>query len=94
MTIKLAYCVSATVGVSSGLPCVDGTGIRVDILAGRFRSGDSVIGLVEEFELDSWDVEAAIRFEMERMHRRQPIRRAVQQGDRAVMMSAKEGAKA
>lgn len=49
-------------GCSGGLPAVFGTGIRVDALADRFRAGDSVEALAEDFRITVGQVEEALRF--------------------------------
>ncbi len=50
--------------VSFGKPVIFGTGIRTDILAERYRSGDSIAELRKDFRLKEVQVEEAIRYEL------------------------------
>ena len=49
-------------GMSGGLPCVAGTGIRVDVVADRFCAGESVGVLASDYKLENGQVQDAIRF--------------------------------
>jgi len=48
--------------ISSGRPIVYGTGIITTILAGRFRSGEGVDELAQDYGLDKGQIEEAIRY--------------------------------
>ncbi len=45
----------------SGLPTIAGRNVRTDFIAGRFKAGESVASLAEDYELDPSTVEAALR---------------------------------
>jgi uncharacterized protein (DUF433 family) len=49
--------------VSFGKPIINGTGIPTDAIADRFRGGDSIETLCEEFDLPSIKIQYAIRYE-------------------------------
>lgn len=49
--------------VSFGKPIINGTGIPTDAIADRFRGGDNIETLCEEFDLPSIKVQYAIRYE-------------------------------
>lgn len=49
--------------VKYGRPCIIGTGIPTDIIAGRFTSGDSIKEIADDYGRPSEDIEEAIRFE-------------------------------
>lgn len=44
-----------------GRPVVDGSGVPVDVLRGRFDAGDAIESLVSEFRIDREKVEEALR---------------------------------
>ncbi len=48
--------------ISSGRPVVYGTGIITTILAGRFRSGESIPELARDYGLDNEQIEEVIRY--------------------------------
>jgi uncharacterized protein (DUF433 family) len=48
--------------VSFGKPTVAGTGVSVAILVDRFRSGESLVGLADDYEMTLQQVEEAIRY--------------------------------
>ena len=54
--------VSMIPSVSSGRPIIDGTGIPVASVWNRFRSGDSMEFIAEDFDIDRFQVEGAIRY--------------------------------
>ena len=62
--------ITRTPGISSGAPCVAGTGIQARILAGRFSAGESVADLCDDYGLLPEQVEMAIRFELARARKR------------------------
>jgi len=49
-------------GLSSGVPTITGTGISIPILYGRFKAGDSIDDLADDYELKSEDVKDAIAY--------------------------------
>jgi uncharacterized protein (DUF433 family) len=49
--------------VRFGRPALVGNGIPTEILGERFRAGDSVAELAEDYDLPSGDIEEALRFE-------------------------------
>jgi len=48
----------------SGLPVIAGRGIPTAVIAEQMRAGDSVASIADAYELDTSQVEAAIRFEL------------------------------
>ena len=52
--------------VSFGRPVIANTGVRTSILAERYRAGDSMQALVEDYGLEQSVIEEAIRCEMRR----------------------------
>ncbi len=50
--------------ISFGRPVIANTGVRTSILAERYRAGDSMQVLVDDYGLDQSLIEEAIRFEM------------------------------
>lgn len=61
----LAAGVTATPGVSSGQPCVIGTGIQTEVIAGRHAGGDSIEALAKDYRLTAEQVRQAIAYERE-----------------------------
>jgi uncharacterized protein (DUF433 family) len=49
--------------IGFGRPTVSGTGIQTQVIAGRFRSGDSMIDLIDEYQLSQEQLEEVIRWE-------------------------------
>lgn len=49
------------VGVAGGTPCLSRSGIRVEMLAGRFGAGESIADIAADYGRTSEEVEAAIR---------------------------------
>lgn len=49
-----------------GLPVVDNSGVRTEILLERFAAGDSIEQIADDFNLRAADVEDAIRYEKTR----------------------------
>jgi uncharacterized protein (DUF433 family) len=49
-------------GVSSGAPVIAGTGVLVSVLFGRYKSGDSVEDLMEDYDLPRARVEDALAY--------------------------------
>ncbi len=49
--------------VSFGRPVIAGTGIPVSSIYERYKAGDSVADLAQDFRLDTGDIEEAIRCE-------------------------------
>ena len=49
--------------VSFGRPVIVGTGIPVSSIYERYKAGDSVAGLAQDFSLDTSEIEEAIRCE-------------------------------
>ncbi|MEX2372587.1 MAG: DUF433 domain-containing protein, partial [Dehalococcoidia bacterium] len=47
-----------------GLPVVDGSGVRTEILLERYRAGDLAGQIAQDFNLESEYVERAIQFEV------------------------------
>lgn len=45
----------------SGLPTICGRNVRSDFIAGRFKAGESIASLAEDYELEPSTVEAALR---------------------------------
>lgn len=45
----------------SGLPTIAGRNLRADFLAGRWRAGEDIASLAEDYDLDVATVEAALR---------------------------------
>jgi len=45
----------------SGMPTVDGRNLRADFLTGRWKAGESIAELAEDYELEASVVEAALR---------------------------------
>ena len=58
----LSKVVTIKPGVSSGVPTVSGTGISIPIMFGRFKAGDSIDDLAEDYELTKEQVEDAIAY--------------------------------
>lgn len=50
--------------VSFGRPVLVGTGIPVEMLAARFKAGESLLDLALDYDCDSTQIESAIRYEM------------------------------
>lgn len=50
---------------SFGSPIVASRSIRVDVIANRFRAGEGVAALAEDYELSPEEVEEAVRFDAE-----------------------------
>ena len=46
-----------------GRPCISGTGIPTDIIAGRFQAGDTIEEIAADYGRPATDIEEAIRFE-------------------------------
>ena len=53
-------------GVSSSRPCIAGTGIIARVVCGRFRAGESASFIADDFEIQVWQVESALRFFLNR----------------------------
>ncbi len=51
-------------GVNFGRPSIQGTGIRTEIIADRFRGGDSVAELADDYLLKPAQIEDALRWEV------------------------------
>ena len=49
-------------GVSSGAPVINGTGVLISVLWGRYQAGDGVDDLVEDYEIPKDKVEDAIAY--------------------------------
>jgi uncharacterized protein (DUF433 family) len=49
-------------GVSSGVPTISGTGISIPILYGRYKSGDSIEELADDYELEPEEVRDSIAY--------------------------------
>jgi uncharacterized protein (DUF433 family) len=49
-------------GVSSGAPTITGRGISVAMLSGRFRAGDSIADLANDYDLKREEVEDALAY--------------------------------
>lgn len=49
-----------------GLPVVAGKGVRVEIIAERFAAGDKHEQIIKDFGLTREEIDAAIRFELQR----------------------------
>jgi uncharacterized protein (DUF433 family) len=49
--------------ISSGRPVIAGTGIPVSSIYERYKAGDSVADLAQNFRLETSDIEEAIRCE-------------------------------
>ncbi len=49
--------------ISFGRPVLVGTGIPTDVVVERFRAGDSIIDLAEDYDITEEKVEEAIRYE-------------------------------
>jgi len=49
--------------VKFGRPCISGTGIPTDIVAGRFQAGDTIEEIATDYGRPAKDIEEAIRFE-------------------------------
>lgn len=49
-------------GLSSGVPTVTGTGISIPVLYGRFKSGDTIDELADDYDLNREEVEDAIAY--------------------------------
>ena len=47
-----------------GRPVIAGTGVRTDIVAGRYKSGESVAELADDYDLRIEQIEDAVRAEM------------------------------
>ena len=54
--------VSITSGVSSGRPAIDGTGIPVSVVWQRYKAGDDVNTLAEDFEVPAKKIQRAIEY--------------------------------
>ena len=55
-------------GLAFGRPVLTGTGISVEIIAGRFRARESLADLAEEYGIPMSSVEDAIRWEIPSLH--------------------------
>ena len=49
--------------IKYGRPCISGTGIPTDIVAGRFTAGDTIEEIAEDYGRPPRQIEEAIRFE-------------------------------
>lgn len=47
--------------IASGAPCLDRTGILVEVIASRFAAGESIFSLAADYGVTSRDIEAAVR---------------------------------
>jgi uncharacterized protein (DUF433 family) len=54
--------VSITSGVSSGRPAIDGTGIPVSVVWQRYKAGDDVNTLADDFEVPAKKIQRAIEY--------------------------------
>jgi len=50
--------------IAFGRPCIAGTGIATEIIAERFRAGDSIASLVWDYRVRQVQIEAALRYEL------------------------------
>lgn len=51
--------------VQFGRPCIAGSGVPTNIIAQRFKAGDSVLSLAEDFRRKVEEIEEAVRYEAE-----------------------------
>jgi uncharacterized protein (DUF433 family) len=58
----------STPDVCCGAPRIEGTGVPTSIIAERYAAGDSLAQLAYDYDLWSPDIEAALRFELRRLH--------------------------
>ncbi|MFN0073814.1 MAG: DUF433 domain-containing protein [Chloroflexota bacterium] len=49
---------------SFGLPVIEGSGVRTEIIVERFKAGDSCQEIAKDFSLTATDVERALQFEV------------------------------
>jgi len=50
--------------IAFGRPVIDGTGVRTDVVRGRFRAGDSIEALAADYGLSSEQIQDVFRSEM------------------------------
>lgn len=50
--------------IQFGRPCLAGTGIRTAVIIERYKAGDSIESLAEDYEITPSDIEEALRYEI------------------------------
>lgn len=50
-----------TPDICGGQPRLEGTGLNVEFVVGRFAAGESLAELVEDYGILTWEVEAMVR---------------------------------
>ena len=56
--------IQITPSVAFGKPVLAGTGIKTEVIAGRFLNRDSIADLAEEYEVEQSKIEDALRWEL------------------------------
>lgn len=56
--------ISMTPSLFSGRPVIDGTGLSTAVIADRYKAGDSISSLAEDYDQDISKIEEAIRCEL------------------------------
>lgn len=56
--------IASKAGVAAGQPCIEGTGIPAEAVADRFTAGEPISELMADYDLESEQVEAALRYVM------------------------------
>lgn len=62
--MKSPRVISINPSLVSGRPVIDGTGIATSVIAERYKAGDSVVALADDFNLPAEKIEEAIRCEL------------------------------
>jgi len=52
-------------GICAGRPVIVGTGLSTQIIAERYKAGESVHDLAKDYERDDFEIEEAIRCELD-----------------------------
>lgn len=60
----------STQNINFGQPRIDGTGVSVRVIAGRFKAGESVDELAQDYKMTREEIEACLRYELTRTHKR------------------------
>ena len=63
--LNAPYMIAISPGVSAGRPVIAGTGLATQIIAERYKAGESVSQLAMDYERDNTEIEEAIRCELE-----------------------------
>lgn len=51
-------------GLSAGRPVINGTGLAAEIIAERYKAGESIRELAHDYEISQKEVEEAVRYQM------------------------------